>query len=369
MSGINTATAQVNDTKSINDEILDIKDITNKVFDEQTDESIYTSILENYSSEDLRLNFVEIVNNNNLTDEEKRNLGENLRFLIEKKSKTENDNAEKQQQQLQLIQDEKHDSHEQAMDEVERLKELLEANNNKIENQNKEITEMKQTIDELRSQLNNRSNDNVITLQNLKKAKTTWDESSVSQLQDEIRKLRAEKKALINKYWWKLPDFWGEIKELKTNMLEFNFLWKINEWWQTKLRIGPEIAIRRNILSRHRINTIVNKLNDLSKELWDPKNPDAKWVKKWVNYILNKSFLLQWWPISSACKATRNILKIRTTAEFDEAFWKQKKIILEDLKAKMGNNTTSTKDDDTIKAVENRFDYYQAAYKRIFIRV
>ena len=349
---------ETNDAESIKNDVLKIDNIKTEKFGENTDKSVYDAILNKYSYDELMACFVNVNEDKKLNDTEREIVSKNIIFLNRKKAEQE------KKEQLEEIQNDKLEQKEEDLQKVDELKKLLSQKDEKIDN-------MQSEIDSLREELRNLSNNNSETLESLKTAKKSGDEKTIDQYKAQIDALTKERDALKDKYWWKLPEFGWEIAKLPTKKFEFKFLsrTKDKESWQTRLA-WPEVRIRHNILARHKINVTIRKLNKLWKELWpDPeKNPDPKAVKKWVNYILNRSFLEDWWHIASACRGVVNTLRIKTTADLDKEFDIQKKYIIENLKAKMQDNLGEN-DKKTIEAVEKRIDYYQAAYKRMFIRV
>lgn len=269
----------------------------------------------------------------------------------------------------QLVQD--HINEEEAIikqqQEIVDLKnsENQEEKNKKIEDLKKQLEDseqQKKTLEELvknfeESEKNNRQ-ENSKLLEDIKAAKESWDTEKVKKLQEAIKKITLENKALKDKFAGELPKYDSkDIATLKTRWIWFKFAWKMNIDGQTVLT-WPQLLFRNNIRSRNRINKTVNKLN----EIW--KDP-----RKWVNYIMTKASLSQWWRLWTWFKKIKNFFAIRDTNKFDEVFNAHKKQFIDDLESKMSANSMSDADKKTITAIKARLDYYQKAYKRQFITV
>ena len=268
------------------------------------------------------------------------------------------------------------DSHEQESKNAEFKEELNKAKEEDREQNEKQIANLKQqlmswNIDEetLKKTLNelirsfeenekrNREANSKL-LEDIKNAKNSWNEQELKRLRWIIKNLALEKKALKDKFAGELPKYdSAEIAKLKTKRIGFKFAWKTELDGQTVLT-WPQLLLRRNIRSRNRINKTVKNLNSI----WnDPK--------KWVNYIMTKASLLEWWRMWTWYKNVKNFFTIRDTKTFDEVFNKHKKRFIDDLESKMDLNSMSDADKKTISAIKARLDYYQKAYKRQFIVV
>ena len=268
------------------------------------------------------------------------------------------------------------DSHEQESKNAEFKEELNTAKEEDREQNEKQIANLKQqlmswNIDEatLKKTLNelirsfeenekrNREANSKL-LEDIKKAKNSWNEQELKRLRWQIDKLNSENKKLKDEFAGELPKYdSAEIAKLKTKRIGFKLAWKTELDGQTVLT-WPQLLLRRNIRSRNRINKTVKNLNSI----WnDPK--------KWVNYIMTKASLSEWWRIWSWYKNVKNFFTIRDTKTFDEVFNKHKKRFIDDLESKMDLNSMSDADKKTISAIKARLDYYQKAYKRQFIVV
>lgn len=268
------------------------------------------------------------------------------------------------------------DSHEQESKNAEFKEELNKAKEEDREQNKKQIANLKQqlmswNIDEetLKKTLNelirsfeenekrNREANSKL-LEDIKNAKNSWNEQELKRLRWQIDKLNSENKKLKDKFAGELPKYdSAEIAKLKTKRIGFKLAWKTELDGQTVLT-WPQLLLRRNIRSRNRINKTVKNLNSI----WnDPK--------KWVNYIMTKASLLEWWRMWTWYKNVKNFFTIRDTKTFDEVFNKHKKRFIDDLESKMDLNSMSDADKKTIAAIKARLDYYQKAYKRQFIVV
>ncbi len=268
------------------------------------------------------------------------------------------------------------DSHEQESKNAEFKEELNKAKEEDREQNEKQIANLKQqlmswNIDEetLKKTLNelirsfeenekrNREANSKL-LEDIKNAKNSWNEQELKRLRWIIKNLALEKKALKDKFAGELPKYdSAEIAKLKTKRVGFKLAWKMKLDGQTVLT-WPQLLLRRNIRSRNRINKTVKNLNSI----WnDPK--------KWVNYIMTKASLSEWWRIWSWYKNMKNFFTIRDTNTFDKIFNEHKKKFIDDLESKMDLNSMSDADKKTIAAIKARLDYYQKAYKRQFIVV
>lgn len=268
------------------------------------------------------------------------------------------------------------DSHEQESKNAEFKEELNKAKEEDREQNEKQIANLKQqlmswNIDEetLKKTLNelirsfeenekrNREANSKL-LEDIKNAKNSWNEQELKRLRWIIKNLALEKKALKDKFAGELPEYdSAEIAKLKTKRVEFKLAWKMKLDGQTVLT-WPQLLLRNNIRSRHRINKTIEKLNSI----WnDPK--------KWVNYIMTKASLLEWWRMWTWYKNVKNFFTIRDTNTFDKIFNEHKKRFIDDLESKMDLNSMSDADKKTISAIKARLDYYQKAYKRQFIVV
>jgi hypothetical protein len=158
-------------------------------------------------------------------------------------------------------------------------------------------------------------------------------------------------------YFWELPKYNGEIIPLKTKAIEFKP--GVNEIdWNQRVLSMPQLRLRKNIISRHRLNKTIRKLNEIGN------NPKA-----WVNYILTKADFFKWGAkIWTLCKRIWKFFTIRDIDSFDRKFNEQKKIFIDDIESKM-QWKLSEDDKKTLKAIKDRLDYYQKAYKRQFLTV
>lgn len=181
---------------------------------------------------------------------------------------------------------------------------------------------------------------------------------------EEIKELEKQRDILLennkkmrDRYFGELPKYNGDIIPLKTDAVEFKFGVNKIEWNQKVLSM-PQLLLRKNIISRHRLNKTIKKLN----EIWD--NP-----KEWVNYILTKADFFKWGSrIWTLCKRVWNYFRIRDVDTFDRIFNEQKKIFIDDIEAKM-QWQMSEDDIKTMKAIRARLDYYQKTYKMKFLTV
>lgn len=195
-------------------------------------------------------------------------------------------------------------------------------------------------------------------LEDIKAAKESWDTEKVKKLQDVIKNIALQNKALKDKFSGELPKYDSkDIATLKTSWIWFKLAWKMKVDGQTVLT-WPQLLFRNNIRSRNRINKTVNKLN----EIWND-------TKKWVEYIMTKASLSQWWRLWTLFKNMKNFFTIRDTNKFDEVFNAHKKQFIDDLESKMSANSMSDTDKNTLTAIKARLDFYQKAYKRQFITV
>lgn len=112
----------------------------------------------------------------------------------------------------------------------------------------------------------------------------------------------------------------------------------------------------RNLHTRRKLNKTIKKFNKIGDD-------EIKGLK----YFLAKTEFIKGGKISMGVKRIRNYFSIRNHKQLDETFAKQKEIFLDNLKKKMGKKGTSEADNQTIKAIEDRLDYYHKKYKRTFI--
>lgn len=239
--------------------------------------------------------------------------------------------------------------------------------NNKTENYQEQIDELSRANEKLRQKVDEQSKQIEWLLAAQKEGNTEEVNRIKEELKkknEELRKLREDRDKLLkdnkkmkDRFFGELPKYNGNIIPLKTKAVEFRFGVNAIEWNQRVLSM-PQLRLRKNIISRHRLNTTIKKLNEIGD---DPK--------RWVNYILTKSDFLKWWAkIWTLCKKIWNYFKIRDVDSFDQKFNEQKKIFIDDLEAKM-QWRMSEDDKKTIKAIKDRLDYYQKAYKRKFLTV
>lgn len=237
----------------------------------------------------------------------------------------------------------------------------------KWENYQEQIDSLKKSNEELRKKINNQTE--VINALLAMRAKRNAEaikrlKEELKKSKEEIAKVKQERDNIINDnkkmkdlYFWKLPKYNGNIVPLKTKAIEFRF-WQDDIIWNQRVLSMPQLRLRKNIISRYRLNATIKKLN----EIWD--NPKA-----WVNYVLTKADFFRWWAkIWTLCKKIWNYFKIRDIASFDQKYNEQKKIFIDDIEAKM-QWQMSDDDKKTIKAIKDRLDYYQKAYKRQFLTV
>ena len=215
--------------------------------------------------------------------------------------------------------------------------------------------ESKENEDKLREELRKSREINTVLLSLLTKAKNEKNTAEVVNLKKQLKESIQEKQNLLDKFWWKLPEYNWSISSLNTKRLEFQLFWKSKEWWQTKIT-WPELRIRRNIMSRRRINKTVQKLNEIWKD-----------AKAWVNYVMTRTFTLNWWKIAWWIKQMKNFFKVRDVKSFNEAYDKQVDYFMSNLKSKMEANTISDEDKKTFDAIQKRLEYYKVAYRRQFM--
>ena len=215
--------------------------------------------------------------------------------------------------------------------------------------------ESKENVDKLREELRKSREINTVLLSLLTKAKNEKNTAEVVNLKKQLKESIQEKQNLLDKFWWKLPEYNWSISSLNTKRLEFQLFWKSKEWWQTKIT-WPELRIRRNIMSRRRINKTVQKLNEIWKD-----------AKAWVNYVMTRTFTLNWWKIAWWIKQMKNFFKVRDVKSFNEAYDKQVDYFMSNLKSKMEANTISDEDKKTFDAIQKRLEYYKVAYRRQFM--
>ncbi len=216
-------------------------------------------------------------------------------------------------------------------------------------------SESKENEDKLREELRKSREINTVLLSLLTKAKNEKNTAEVVNLKKQLKESIQEKQNLLDKFWWKLPEYNWSISSLNTKRLEFQLFWKSKEWWQTKIT-WPELRIRRNIMSRRRINKTVQKLNEIWKD-----------AKAWVNYVMTRTFTLNWWKIAWWIKQMKNFFKVRDVKSFNEAYDKQVDYFMSNLKSKMEANTISDEDKKTFDAIQKRLEYYKVAYRRQFM--
>ncbi len=260
---------------------------------------------------------------------------------------------------------EREEYNEESEKKIEELKKQLadfEKRNENLEERNENLEERIKSLEEAikifeENEKRNREANSKL-LEDIKKAKNSWNEQELKRLRWIIKNLALEKKALKDKFAGELPKYdSAEIAKLKTKRIGFKLARKMKLDGQTVLT-WPQLLLRRNIRSRNRINKTVKNLNSI----WnDPK--------KWVNYIMTKASLSEWWRIWSWYKNMKNFFTIRDTNTFDKIFNEHKKKFIDDLESKMDLNSMSDADKKTIAAIKARLDYYQKAYKRQFIVV
>ena len=359
---VNTVRAQVStmdDKNQMKDDILNINNIKTDKFDEETDSAVYKTVLDKYSTEELKKNFVDITQNNTFDDTEKKMLIENLKFLIEKKTEQEEKQNNEEEEELQEIQNNKTKQKEEDLQQVDELKKLLAEKDDELSKKDERISTMENDINLLREQLRELSDKNHDALEALRDAKKNRNQEIIDEQRKTILRLIEEKRALNDRYTWKLPKYEWNIQTMETKRIELRWFGSDSVDWQRVLT-WPQLRFRQNLRSRRRINTTVNKLN----EIWnDPK--------KWVNFVLTRTFgydpLSISWKVWTWFKNMRKFFKIRDIKTFDEMYNKQKKYFIDNLESKMAANSMSANDKKVIAAIKNRLDYYQAAYKRQFI--
>lgn len=270
------------------------------------------------------------------------------RNLETESSSTSEEELEEKKQEIENEKEEAEASKDQKIDDLKR----------QLNEQSDKVSDLEKRLQELHKNLESKEKDNSSLLDKIKEAKRAGDQEEVSRLKKEIEALKAEKKALKDKYTWKLPKYDGkDISKLKTKRIEFNLLSRKNIDGQTVLS-GPQLMFRNNVRSRKRLNKTIKAMNTIGN---DPK--------KWVNYIISKASLIQWWKIGSGIKSIKNFFTIRDTNKLDEVFKEHKQKFIENLESKMDSKGMSEEDKKTIESIKNRADYYLAAYKRQFITV
>lgn len=322
------------------------------------DEKDVEQELSNLSDEDL----------NSLLEESKTKeeyeISAKIRDILKEKKNIKLD-EEKENEEESLVEDET-DSTEKTKEEIEKEREEnakeKEETIKDLKRQLADYESDKEFYEDLISELEKKeatlTKENSKLLEDIKKAKNSWDKETIEKLQWVIKKLALEKKALRDKYAGELPKYDSqEIAKLKTRWIGFKLAGKINIDGQTMLT-WPQLLFRRNIRSRNIMNKTVKALN----KIWnDPK--------KWVKYIMTKSSLVEWWKIRAGMKNLNQFFKVRDVNTFDKIFSEQKQKFINDLESKMDKNSMSDADKKTISAIKTRLDYYHKAYKRQFIVV
>lgn len=238
---------------------------------------------------------------------------------------------------------------------------------NKTENYQEQIDELNKANEKLRQKVDEQSKQiewllaaqkegNTEEVNRIKK-ELKEEKEELKKLKEERDKLLKDNKKMKDRFFGELPKYNGNIIPLKTKAVEFKFGVNEIEWNQRVLSM-PQLRLRKNIISRHRLNKTIKKLN----EIWN--NP-----KEWVNYILTKADFFRWGAkIWTLCKKVWNYFRIRDVDSFDRIFNEQKRIFIDDIEAKM-QWRLSEDDKKTLKAIKDRLDYYQKAYKRQFLTV
>lgn len=237
----------------------------------------------------------------------------------------------------------------------------------KTENYQEQIDELNRANEELRQKVDEQSKQ----IEALLAAKKEGNTEEINKIKEDLRKARKDlkdtqeernkllkdNKKMKDTYFWELPKYNGEIIPLKTKAIEFKF--GVNEIdWNQRVLSMPQLRLRKNIISRHRLNKTIRKLNEIGN------NPKA-----WVNYILTKADFFKWGAkIWTLCKRIWKFFTIRDIDSFDRKFNEQKKIFIDDIESKM-QWKLSEDDKKTLKAIKDRLDYYQKAYKRQFLTV
>lgn len=281
------------------------------------------------------------------------------------------DNVEETQEETQ--EDTQEETQEEAQEDIQEEalnnRTIDKSQNEKEDNNNyqEQIDSLNKSNEELRRRLDEQSKQ----IEDLLAAKKENNSEEINKIKKEIEEKRKEIESIKQErdnllrdnrkmkdlYFWELPKYNGNIIPLETNMVEFKFGVNAIEWNQRVLSM-PQLRLRKNIISRHRLNATIRKLN----EIWN--NP-----KEWVNYILTKADFFKWGAkIWTLCKKIWNYFKIRDIDSFDRIFNEQKKIFIDDIEAKM-QGRLSENDKRTMRAIRDRLDYYQKAYKRQFLTV
>lgn len=237
----------------------------------------------------------------------------------------------------------------------------------KTENYQEQIDELNKSNETLRQKVEEQSKQ----IEALLAAKKEGNTEEINKIKEDLRKARKDlkdaqeernkllkdNKKMKDTYFWELPKYNGEIIPLKTKAIEFKF--GVNEIdWNQRVLSMPQLRLRKNIISRHRLNKTIRKLNEIGN------NPKA-----WVNYILTKADFFKWGAkIWTLCKRIWKFFTIRDIDSFDRKFNEQKKIFIDDIESKM-QWKLSDDDKKTLKAIKDRLDYYQKAYKRQFLTV
>lgn len=223
-------------------------------------------------------------------------------------------------------------------------------------------------VKELSEKLNENREQNSKILEEIKETKRNpnvnndilkWYKILLSKLRQARRDAKKKAKEDFKKY---NPD---EIATLDNWLLR----WGLSNIWVMSIRKGIGISYNWEKISlrsrtRRKLNKTIKKLNDIKD---DPK--------RWVKYIMSKTRKRWSGKIGAWIKRWYNSLIIRDTDKFDKVFNEQKKFFIDDLEEKIKANYKTkseyenSNDYKSIKAIKNRVEYYQDAYKRKIITV
>ena len=189
----------------------------------------------------------------------------------------------------------------------------------KTENYQEQIDELNRANEKLRQKVDEQSKQ----IEALLAAKKEGNTEEINKIKEDLRKARKDlkdaqeernkllkdNKKMKDTYFWELPKYNGEIIPLKTKAIEFKF--GVNEIdWNQRVLSMPQLRLRKNIISRHRLNKTIRKLNEIGN------NPKA-----WVNYILTKADFFKWGAkIWTLCKRIWKFFTIRDIDSFNRKF-------------------------------------------------
>lgn len=239
---------------------------------------------------------------------------------------------------------------------------------NQLNDTQEEMKSLSSFVKELYEKLDENREQNSKILEEIKENKKNpnvnndilkWYKILLSKLRQARRDAKKKAKEDIKKY---PPD---EIATLDNWLLR----WGLSNIWVMSIRKGIGISYNWEKISlrsrtRRKLNKTIKKLNDIKD---DPK--------RWVKYIMSKTRKRWGGKIGAWIKRWYNSLTIKDTDKFDKVFNEQKKFFIDDLEEKIKANYKTkseyenSNDYKSIKAIKNRVEYYQDAYKRKMITV